>query len=103
MTAYAAQDLDERNVGQVLIEVDDDTGMEIFDQIQSIERTTFTTDSSAGVVTVSTSNNIFTYNFGDTVETRMSPELRMLRLMMNRIIKLDPEVEQYTTEEALAL
>lgn len=99
---YLAEELDERNLGQVLIWTEEFPGDGATERrialIQEIVQ-----NPTAGVVEVITADNVETYRYGDEVETTLSPELRMLRILMNTLVGIETampgNVSLHTAEE----
>jgi len=82
---YLAHTLDERNLGQVLIA---DNG-NIFAVILEIIR-----HPEARLVTIVTSTGSFDFDYNEEVETSLSSELRMLRILMNAVEGLEDAVAE---------
>lgn len=105
---YLAEDLDERNLGQVLVYTRTaprskydanprhSRGMAIIQEITHHDDERF--------VEVVTAERIKRYRYGTEVETALSPELRMLRVIMNAITGLEntqPRTTHDTTAERI--
>jgi hypothetical protein len=82
---YLARNLDSRNLGQVLIADNGNTLATILEVIREPE---------AGLVTVCTSTGSFDFDYDEEVETTLSPELRMLRIIMNAVEGLEDAAGQ---------
>lgn len=77
---FLAENLDERNVGQVLV-YEDGSKMGIIHEIEI--------DHDHGRTIVHTIDSVVEYNFGEVVHARLSQELRMARIILNAIVGLE--------------
>lgn len=105
---YLAESLDERNLGQILkwTTLEDDGDSENDGEsvgagshlalIKEIHHY-----PEAGYVSIVTSDDYLDFSYGEEVETRMTAELRMARILMNVVTEL--ETGQALEDTSLAL
>lgn len=91
---YLAEELDERNLGQVIkwTRTEKDGPVNCLAVAQEIYHY-----PDQGLVTVVTADNYVDFQYGEEVETEMSIELRMARIITNVVTGL----ESATTEASL--